>query len=227
MFDKSQVTLLQCPGGLGGSYNIPASVTSIGDGAFGDCYRLTGVTIPDGVTNIGSSAFSDCGSLTNVTIGSGVTSIGDYAFAYSTSLTGVYFQGNSPMPTNDLTVFSGDNHGVVYPLPGATGWGTLFDGLPTALWLPQVQTGNGSFGVQSNQFGFNINWAGNMVVVVEAATNLANPRLDSGEHKHSHRRHVLFQRSAMVQLSRSLLPVKFTIKKSRQAGNAGPGSDLP
>jgi len=105
----------------------------------------------------------------------GITNIGEYAFYDCSSLTGVYFQGNSPTPTNDSTVFSGDNIGTIYDLPGTTGWGTLFDGWPTASWLPQLQTGNGSFGVQSNQFGFNISWAGNMVVVVEAATNLANP----------------------------------------------------
>ena len=31
LFDKAQVTLLQFPGGLGGSYTISNSVTSIGD----------------------------------------------------------------------------------------------------------------------------------------------------------------------------------------------------
>jgi hypothetical protein len=40
---------------------------------------------------------------------------------------------------------------------------------------PLILTTDGSFGVKSNQFGFNINWTGNTSVVVEAATNLANP----------------------------------------------------
>jgi hypothetical protein len=48
-------------------------------------------------------------------------------------------------------------------------------GLPTALWTPQVQTGDASFGVRTNQFGFTINWASGMTVVVEASTDLANP----------------------------------------------------
>jgi hypothetical protein len=43
------------------------------------------------------------------------------------------------------------------------------------LWLPQVQTGDGNFGIQTNQFGFNINWASGHTVVVEACTDLANP----------------------------------------------------
>jgi hypothetical protein len=43
------------------------------------------------------------------------------------------------------------------------------------LWNPQAQTGDGSFGVQSNGFGFNITGSSNLVIVVEACTNLSNP----------------------------------------------------
>ncbi len=39
----------------------------------------------------------------------------------------------------------------------------------------QMQTSDGSFGVQNNQFGFNITGSSNLVIVVEAATNLVNP----------------------------------------------------
>jgi hypothetical protein len=60
-------------------------------------------------------------------------------------------------------------------LPDTTGWGTTFGGAPTALWLPQIQTNDGSFGIKNNQFGFNINWATGQTIVVEACTNLANP----------------------------------------------------
>jgi len=34
-------------------------VTSIGNNAFANCYRLTSVTIPEGVTNIGRDAFKN------------------------------------------------------------------------------------------------------------------------------------------------------------------------
>ncbi|MGA3142181.1 MAG: leucine-rich repeat domain-containing protein [Verrucomicrobiota bacterium] len=150
------------------------TATTIGLDAFNDLTNLTSVTIPSSVTSIGDGAFWYCTGLTNITIPGSVTFIGSDAFLYCFSLTSVYFTGNAPSPTNDYTVFAADS-ATVYYLPGTTGWGAMFDGLPTALWLPQVQTSNGSFGVQSNQFGFNINWAANMVVVVEAATNLANP----------------------------------------------------
>ena len=68
---------------------IGNSVTSIGDGAFSGCTRLTSITIPDSVTNIGVAAFSHCSGLTSVTIGSGVTSIGDFVFSGCTSLTSI------------------------------------------------------------------------------------------------------------------------------------------
>jgi hypothetical protein len=64
---------------------------------------------------------------------------------------------------------------TVYYLPQTIGWGTTLGGRPTALWQPQVQTSDASFGVQTNQFGFNVNWASGLTVVVEASTNLASP----------------------------------------------------
>ncbi len=46
----------------------PYSVTSIGEQAFSNCFRLTSVTIPKSVTSIGSSAFYVCTALTSVHI---------------------------------------------------------------------------------------------------------------------------------------------------------------
>jgi len=72
-------------------------------------------------------------------------------------------------------VFDLDNNPIVYYLPGKVGWGTTLAGRPTALWRPQVLTADAGFGVRTNQFGFNITWAGGMLVAVDACTNLANP----------------------------------------------------
>ena len=94
------------------SYVISSSVTSIGDGAFYDCYSLSEIVIPssvisigtwafygceslkslvipDSVTSIGGSAFSGCRSLSEIVIPSSVTSIGDGAFSGCDSLAGI------------------------------------------------------------------------------------------------------------------------------------------
>ena len=48
--------------------NTNYSVTSIGDKAFYDCYRLTSITIPNSVTSIGNQAFYECSGLKKVII---------------------------------------------------------------------------------------------------------------------------------------------------------------
>ena len=142
-------------------------VANIGNYAFSGC-PLTSIIVPNSVTNIGVSAFDTCTSLSSVMIGNGVTSIGDSAFSNCSSLTGIYFHGNAP--SVDLTVFSGDNNATAYYLPGTTGWSDFSDNtsLPTVLWNPQAQTDDASFGMQTNQLGFNITGSSNLVIVVEA-----------------------------------------------------------
>lgn len=183
---------------------IPDSVTNIGVGAFASCTALTSVTIPNNVTSIADDTFFDCTSLTSVTIGNSVGYIGvdafwmctslpsitipasiyfidEYAFQQCNSLTSVYFLGNSPSAYY-LNAFADYllppayvDPATVYYLPGKYLFGPTFCGLPTVVWNPQVQTNDGSFGVQNNQFGFNITGSSNLVIVVEACANLANP----------------------------------------------------
>ncbi len=61
---------------------IPDGVTTIGEAAFEDCFRLECVEIPDSVTAIGDWAFSVCESLAGVVIPVGVMVIGDSAFSW-------------------------------------------------------------------------------------------------------------------------------------------------
>jgi hypothetical protein len=89
LFNKSQTTLIQYPGGIVGRYTIPNSVTSIGDCAFYKCTSLTGVAIPNNVTSIGDYAFGWYSGLTSITIPDSVTNIGGGAFDGCTNLTSV------------------------------------------------------------------------------------------------------------------------------------------
>ena len=97
---------------------IPASVTSIGSGAFSGCSDLAAITIPSGMTQIAKDAFTGCTGLTAVTlesatlvsapkttetsmkslfgtqvetytVGNGITGIGAYAFYGSKSATAI------------------------------------------------------------------------------------------------------------------------------------------
>ena len=101
-----------------------------------------------------------------------MTNLGNNAFSICARLKAVYFRGNAP--TIGSSVFLASTP-TVYYLPGTTGWSTTFAGRPTALWRPQMQSNDPSFGVRTNQFGFNILWASGQSIVVEACTNLATP----------------------------------------------------
>jgi hypothetical protein len=202
LFDLHQTALIAFPAGLSGSflrpasYAIPNGVTSIADGAFTGCF-LGNVTIPDSVASIGSDAFNGCRYLTNLMIPNSVTNIGDGAFAstrlthlvipasvtnlgwlgYVPTLHAIYFLGNAPgASAGGIPPALFPINATAYYLPGTTGWGTYFQvySIVTIPWLPQARS-DASFGVRTNVFGFNINWADGQTVVVEASTELANP----------------------------------------------------
>ena len=110
---------------------LPASVKTIGEGAFSYCSGISNVefseglelinerafcyctslqniTIPDKVQIIGSSAFSGCSKVTSITIGKSVEIINDYAFL-STNPTQIYckaqhapYIGTSALPTTAI-----------------------------------------------------------------------------------------------------------------------------
>lgn len=64
-----------------GSVIIPDGVASIGEKAFGGCWRLSSITIPNSVAYIEHDAFAYCSRLTSITIPNSVTAIDDRAFA--------------------------------------------------------------------------------------------------------------------------------------------------
>lgn len=68
------------------SITIPDSVTSIGNSAFYTCLLLSNISIPDSVTSIGSGAFDECTSLSSVTLSNNITTIGSLTFDKCKSL---------------------------------------------------------------------------------------------------------------------------------------------
>jgi hypothetical protein len=64
---------------------------------------------------------------------------------------------------------------TVYYLAGSGNWDAQFGGLPTAQWLPQIQSLGLGHSFETKPFGFTITWASDSVLVVEAATSLNNP----------------------------------------------------
>ncbi len=165
---------------------IGSGVASIGESAFEYCGNLAAINVDTGnafYSSLDGVLFDKsqttlieypAGKLaTSYIIPDSVTSIGDYAFVSCLNLTSFYSEGSAPS-LGGTNVFVHDNNLTVYYLPGTTGWGTNFAGVPTAVWTPQMLTSNSNFGVQTNQFGFDVTWADGMSVVVEASTNLMN-----------------------------------------------------
>ena len=127
--------------------------------------------IPKGVTNIRDYAFENCFNLTSVTVPVSVSVIGYEAFSGCPSLTAVRFEGNAPNAYNSEF---GAERAAVYYVPGTVGWSRAFCGRPTVMWLPQVLSSDANFGIRTNNFGFNISWARDKVVIIEACVNLAS-----------------------------------------------------
>lgn len=111
LFNNAKTELINYPGGMTGSYTIPATVTAIADEAFSSCQLeeiiipdgvstigatafyyctgLTAVSIPGSVTSIGADAFNNCSELNSITLGTGIQTIGNNAFNYCSKLTSI------------------------------------------------------------------------------------------------------------------------------------------
>ena len=192
LFDKYQTLLLDYPIGNGiRTYTVPSGVASIGPYAVYGATNLANVVVLGNLTNVGIGAFCGCTSLseftfprsliaiqggafystglTCISLPASLTSLGDAAFCRCYNLTNIYFEGNAPSVV--LTAFGGDTNTTVYYLPGTTGWGSTFAGVPAVLWNPQVQTSDGEFGLNANGFGFNITGTANISIAVEACAD--------------------------------------------------------
>ena len=120
LFNKSQTTLIQFPGGKAGCYAIPNSVTSIGDGAFAFGTSLTSVTIPNNVTSIGNWAFYSCTNLSHASFTGNAPTLGaDVFWDNASGFTVNYFDGATGFTEAPWTSYTLVNMGARTPV---TSW---------------------------------------------------------------------------------------------------------
>ncbi|HLH55741.1 MAG TPA: leucine-rich repeat domain-containing protein [Verrucomicrobiae bacterium] len=154
LYDKAKTVLIQYPSGLPGAFVVPDTVFNIGDGAFGDAFGLTNITLASGVTNIGVEAFYSCINLSSATLGNNLktiqqaaffycpalrsvvlpptlTSLGFEAFAGCQNLTNACFEGNAPADMGSVFFFDTSLTQILH-VNGTTGWGATYDGILTA-----------------------------------------------------------------------------------------------
>ena len=98
LIEKVSRELLLCPRGKEGEVTIPEMVNSIGEDAFADCSRITGVRIPNNEIWIGNHAFEGCTELQSLNLPSGLKYIGYYAFSKCSHITSVHI----PASLNEL-----------------------------------------------------------------------------------------------------------------------------
>ena len=156
---------------------IPGSISNIGYFALAYCYQLPSISFPGSVTNVGVEAFYSDSSLAAVTFSGGVGHFGSQALSGCDSLISVIING--PIPTADKSVlaYSTTNilytNNIVYYIPGNVGTNYNFAGYQALPWNPLIQTQPGGFGIEGNQFGFNITGTSNLIVLVQGNTSLA------------------------------------------------------
>ena len=84
--------------GPGGDVAVPEGVETIGQSAFDECVKLTGVTLPESLLTIEFHAFMECRGLTEVTIPRNVRKIGPWAFFYCKGLKKITLLGAQTFP---------------------------------------------------------------------------------------------------------------------------------
>ena len=87
LYDKTGTTLLQFPGGIGGSITIAEGDARIAADAFLGNTALTNVIFPDSLAEIGSWAFSGCDGLTTVMLPASVSNLASGVFGNCANLT--------------------------------------------------------------------------------------------------------------------------------------------
>ena len=158
LYTKDGKTLVQYAiGKKDTSFEIPSSVTSIGNGAFEGCATLTSIVIPDSVISIGNSAFYDCIALTSIVIPDSVTSIGIGAFYNCVALTSVVIP-NIPMILPN-TFYCCESLTSVFIPSSVTSIGSLaFYGCPSLTIYCEAESKPSGWGSGWNNSNYPVVW---------------------------------------------------------------------
>lgn len=106
LYSKDLTLLLQYPSGrLDTAYDIPNSVTIIGDSAFDGCAALEQIAIGNSVAIINKYAFSYCEALKQITLPEGVTTIGNGAFSNCSAFEQITVLTSTPPTLEDTEMF--------------------------------------------------------------------------------------------------------------------------
>jgi hypothetical protein len=178
LFNESQTTLIQYPAGsAASSYDMPNSVTNIGneafygsaslvnvtigtnvtvieDAAFEYCPVLASVTFPASVGVIEGDAFAECYGLTNLAIGPGVTNIQSQAFLDCTSLLTISVATNNRAFSSVGGVLFNQNQTTLVQYPAGSS-GTTY-AIPDSVTRIQDDAFQGSFNLVDVTIGTNV-----------------------------------------------------------------------
>lgn len=90
---------------------------------FSGCRSLRSFEIPPTVTNLGDRTFENCSALEEIVLPAGLTRIGRFLFDGCTNLTSITFRGDAPSAYNKAQAFGNVAPGCVVRVPrGAPGW---------------------------------------------------------------------------------------------------------
>ena len=153
---------------------IPSSVTSIGGQAFQNCYALTSVTIPSNITSIGSSVFYCCYGLASITIPSSVTSIDAYAFSNCYPLTSITIPDSITSIGNNAFSYCYDLTSITIPSGVTSIVNNLFQ---SSYSLTSVTIPSGITSIGNNVFQYCYSLAS--LIIPSSVTSIGNSTFSS------------------------------------------------
>ena len=111
LYDKEQLTLLCYPSAKQGDFDMPSTVTTIGQYAFYAVRMLNKLVLPISVKTIEEGAFRLCSGLKTITMPMSVTTLGSSLFVACTALEAIIYYAAEP-PVISPTTFTETNQKV-------------------------------------------------------------------------------------------------------------------